>query len=96
MPSDIKPRRYKIGKALRLPRIGCIAGRFAVISGGFDGKACAKEVYLLDTASPPAAGTSLPVLATLNSTGAVAVATTLNDKSVGFFDGEVLDIFTVA
>jgi hypothetical protein len=96
VPSTIKPLRYKIAQALRVPRIGCIGGRFALISGGISGKACGKNVYLLDTAKPPAPGSALPVIATLNATGSVAVGSTTTGKSLGFFDGETLDLFEIA
>jgi hypothetical protein len=96
VPADLKPVRYKMAQALTLLRIGCIGGRYALISGGLSGKSCGKNVYLLDTAKPPAPGSSLPVLATLSATGSVAVGTTMAGKSVGFFDGKTLDLFEFA
>ena len=66
-----------------------------MISGGFAGSECATKVYMLDTGAPPTDGSSLPVIGNLNTTGAVAVATSMEGKSAGFFDGETLDIFAL-
>ena len=96
IPSTLSPKKYTLSTALRAPRVGCLAGRYAVISGGAGAKGCSSTVHLLDTANPPANGAALPVIGTLNGTGTVAVASSLTGTSIGFFDGGVLDLYEVA
>ena len=76
--------------------MGCLDGRYTVISGGAGAKGCSLSVHLLDTANPTANGAALPVIGTLNGTGAVAVASSLTGTSIGFFDGGILDLYEVA
>lgn len=93
-PATDKPHQFALPAGLRMPRVGCVAGRYAVISGGTAGTAgCNKAAYVLDTAALPAAGSKLPLVGTLNATGMVAVATSLHGDAIGFFDGTTLDTF---
>jgi len=93
-PATDKPHQFTMPAALRMPRVGCVAGRYALISGGV-GAGCNRAVYVLDTATLPANGAKLALAGTLNATGMVAVATSLHGAEVGFFDGTTLDIFQV-
>eukprot|EP00040_Diaphanoeca_grandis_P010651 m.54605 g.54605 ORF g.54605 m.54605 type:complete len:502 (-) comp21941_c1_seq1:677-2182(-) len=94
--TNLSPMLYKLGAPVKNPRVGCIGDRYALIGGGFDdGTKCTNNVYLYDTVDPPAKGSVLPLLASLNATGAVAIATTFGANHVGFYDGETLDLFSM-
>eukprot|EP00440_Ansanella_granifera_P064991 gb/GFBE01070470.1/.p1 GENE.gb/GFBE01070470.1/~~gb/GFBE01070470.1/.p1 ORF type:complete len:377 (+),score=95.39 gb/GFBE01070470.1/:1-1131(+) len=88
----------KLGAALKLPRVACLGGRVALISGGDAGKGgCNTKVFLLDTATELTEGASLPVFdGALNAAGQVSVATDEAAGSVMFFDGHTGDLFTLS
>eukprot|EP00036_Acanthoecidae_sp_10tr_P005848 CAMPEP_0182952366 /NCGR_PEP_ID=MMETSP0105_2-20130417/61736_1 /TAXON_ID=81532 ORGANISM="Acanthoeca-like sp., Strain 10tr" /NCGR_SAMPLE_ID=MMETSP0105_2 /ASSEMBLY_ACC=CAM_ASM_000205 /LENGTH=288 /DNA_ID=CAMNT_0025092687 /DNA_START=44 /DNA_END=910 /DNA_ORIENTATION=- len=93
--TNLNPSTYKMGAALRMPRVGCVANRYAVISGGLiDGKANNRAVFVLDTAFPPPPGSTLPQTVGLNSTTSVAVAHSPSSGVTAFFDGSVVDIYS--
>lgn len=94
-PAQLKPKQFKLGAPTRMPRVGCLASRYALISGGYTAKGCSNDVYLLDTMNLPAAGSTLPSIGSLNATGSVAVAASLHGGAVGFFDGASLNIFDI-
>jgi len=94
-PATDSPHKFVMPTGLRVPRVGCVAGRYALISGGTAGGKGGfnTAVYMLDTAALPAKGATLPVVGSLNATGMVAIATSLHSGEVGFFDGTTLDMF---
>ena len=94
-PATMKGASWKLSVPLAYARIGCVSKRYALISGGMSGKTCNRAVWLLDTLNPPPPGSVLPTIATLNATGAVAVATSMGGDQVGFFDGTTLDLFSL-
>merc|ERR1712139_139539 len=47
------PLTFDLGVAIQSPRVSCLAGRVALISGGKVGKSCNNQVFVLDTAALP-------------------------------------------
>lgn len=57
-----KGTTFKLGAALKEPRVACLGERFVVVAGGIDGSQCSSKAYLLDTQALPAADAALPIL----------------------------------
>lgn len=92
-PTQLVPKTYILGEPLRMPRVGCIGGRFALISGGYGASGCNSKVYVLDTTSLPPHNSVLPSIGSLNATDSVAIASSLHGTTLGLFNGETLDVF---
>eukprot|EP00041_Stephanoeca_diplocostata_P000282 m.14078 g.14078 ORF g.14078 m.14078 type:complete len:479 (+) comp10298_c0_seq2:141-1577(+) len=98
-PSTLAPRVFKLAKPLVRPKLGCLAGRYAIVGGGLSGAAPNADVYVFDTAAQPSPGSVLPFVATLNTSGVVALAaasSAANATAIGFFDGATLDMISLA
>lgn len=88
--------KYTVQHTAAHARVGCLADRYALISGGASGHSCVQTVSVLDTQNLPSEDAALPVLVTLGGgTGMLAVASLSNGKAVGLFDGVSMHLFTL-